>query len=1127
MQISTFCLSRAFKSTRLKKMFLVMKLTVLIFFIGLLHVSASSLGQRISLSENNVSMSKLFREIKKQSGYSFLYDAGVIDAFPNVNVEITDANIETVLKELFKNKPLEYLIIDKAVVVHLKDEPRVVTGKPDPQVFYGKVTDEEGLRLPGVTIKMMDKTGKVIGQWTTNQNGEFTLMATDPEHKLLFSYIGFTTYEVLVKNLKNPLNIVLKGTASALDQVQVIAYGTSSKRTNVGDVTVIDAKTIQQYPTTNVLDALQGTVPGMAVYKNTGNPNSTYKVQIRGINGSNTSGQPLYIVDGIPYRFQSSTWLTRNGNLGAQGINGSGGQGYDALGAINPDDIESISVLKDADATAIYGARAADGVIIITTKKGKAGSLKADASVYTGVSTPSRQASLLNLSQYLQMRREAYKNENLAIPTINTPLNNTAYDINGAWDTTRSTNWQKELIGGARHNTKAQIGLSGGSDNVQFRVSGGYNYIGNVAILGGNDWTGNVSTSLTATSNNKKFTAQISAGYLYDYSTLPQADLTGNVNMAPDAPALYTANGALNFQNNTFSNPLVIKNYINNAANTNLTSSLTLSYKIINDLEVKLTTGYNKQSMNEFLGAPTSINLPFGTQFASSSTFTYNNASAWSIEPQVNYNKRFGKGKLSAMVGASLQDAYNNAMSLTATGYSSDLLLSSLTAGSAIAKSTGYSEADTRFSGLFARINYNWADKYYVDITGRNDGSSLFGSNNQYHLFAAVGAGWIFSEEGFVKEHLPFISFGKLRGSYGSTGRANTISPYQYLSTFSSNSITVAGVSGLTPNGLANPDLHWETTKKAELGLEIQFLKGRIAFETNFYRNRTTDLLGSSQYSVVTGFGSIPANIPALVQNQGFDMSLTTNNIRGKDFSWSTTFLFTRDRNKLLDYPNLATSTNASIYTIGQPVNIRRFYPFGGVNPQTGMYQVIKADGSMAGPLTPLTQADKTALVNINPDFFGSVQNNITYKQFRLNFLFRYIKQVGRNVFYSFGAIPPGTVNTNYSDIVLNRWQKPGDITNVQRFGVNNIQLLLAQNNAAQSDWGYGDASYIRLQNLSLSYSLTQKMARKLGMETLQVYVQGDNLWTITRYNGIDPETQNLSTLPTLRIVTAGLRLTL
>ncbi|HEY0177005.1 MAG TPA: SusC/RagA family TonB-linked outer membrane protein [Pedobacter sp.] len=1086
-----------------------MKLTTFMILIGFLQVNASAFGQRVQLSEKNISYDKLFKQIHKQTGYTFFYKEGSLSDLPKIDVQLNDATIREVLDQCFKNKPLTYLIIDNSIVI--RRNPVISFTKPVSAMIYiiGKVVDSHNQPLPGVGIKQKGTDYR----WSTDAKGEFRAVVQNADAVLQFSYIGFMMQEVKVKDLKTPVVIILKEDISKLDEVQVVAYGTTTKRLSTGDQTTISAKDIAKYPTNNALDVLQGSVPGLGVFKNSGNANSTYKVQVRGINGLRGS-QPLYIVDGIPY--QGGSYNTQNLTLGANTANGSLGQGGDALNFINPSDIESISVLKDADATSIYGARAADGVIIITTKKGKIGAPRIDASVYTGITQVGHIPDMLNLQQYLQMRREAKKNDNTAIAAAD-------YDINGVWDTTRNNNWAKQLLGGTGRVTNAQAGISGGTERMQYRISTGYNKQTNLTDLNGSSQTANLNVSLGTSTADNKFSVQFNGGYLYNLNTTTQSDLISSITLAPDAPVLTNPDGSLNFQNNTFSNPLVARNYMNSSPSTNLTSSTVLSYKPVNKLEFKATLGYNKQEVNEFLGSPSTVVAPFQTT-QPSSTFTYNNNTYWSIEPQVNYNTNISKGKLTATVGSSLQKEIVESTQLRVTGYSSDLLLRSISGGTTITNISPYSYYPAKNTALFGRVSYNWDNKYIINFSGRYDGSSRFGEDRQFHLFSAVGAAWILSDEGFMKNNLPFINFAKLRGSYGATGRDSGLIPYSFLDTYGSTTLPYQGVAGLLPNRLPNPDLSWETTKKADAGIDLQFLKGRISLTSNYYRNRTSGILNGSLLSAVTGFTSIQQNLPAIVQNKGFDLSVTTSNINTANFEWSSTILFTRERNKLLSYPNLNSSSYANTYIVGEPINLLRLYKFAGVNSQTGVYQFYAANGSI---VTNPATADRTATIDINPDFYGSLQNRFRYKQFTLDFLFRFVKQKGRNAFGQMGALPAGlAANTNYSTIILDRWQKPGDIADIQRYGTV-FTLFTSQGYATQSDHAYGDASYIRLQNLSLAYQFTSPLLKKMHLQNLQLYIQGDNLLTISKYGAIDPENQSYSSLPPLRTITTGLRLTL
>lgn len=1085
-----------------------MKLATIIIIISCLHLSAAVYSQNIRVSGTDVTLKTVFSKLKKQSGYTFFYRSELVNPL-KVSVDIKNATIDQAMEQCLQNTGLTYFIIESTVIVVPKVQPIPVTvalNRPATTYITGRVTDEHGLPLVGVTIAFKETNRR----YATNNAGLYNAIVFDKDKTVTFSFIGYKTQEITLKDQK-VLNVIMVEDISHLDQVQVVAYGTSTKRFNVGDQTTVSAKDIAKYPAINVLEALQASVPGMNIYKTTGTPGGAFSVTIRGKNGLNTGSAPMYVIDGVPYK--GGGYNLQNNALGSR--TGLGIGGGDALNFINPQDIESIDVLKDADATAIYGSRAANGVILITTKKGKAGDIRVEANVYSGVSKVTRLPHFLNTQQYLQMRREAKKNDKTAI-TAND------YDINGTWDTTRYTDWAKELIGGSGHTTNAQATISGGNTNTQFRISGNYNRQSNITALTGSNQNASLSFNINSATANNKFTVSFSGGYFYNNNTITNVDLTGSLGLPPDAPALFKPDGSLNFENNTFNNPLVIRNSINSTPANNLTSSAALSYKIIKGLDLRANVGFNRQEINEFLGSPSTAFAPVYNATSGNSNFTTNINTNWSIEPQLNYTTKLGKSQLNATVGSSLQYQTLYTSELTVDGYTSDLLLRNPSAGTKI-NSIAYANQKLKNNSLFGRVNYNWDNKYVLNVSGRYDGSSKFGENKRFHLFGAVGAGWIFTEEKFIKDNLPFISFGKLRASYGITGN-DQIPANGYLETYRSTTYAYQGVPGLYPAILPNPDLSWESTKKAEIGLELQFFQSRIALEANYYRNRTSDILVGYPLSLVTGFSSISQNLPAVIQNKGWEFTVRTANVKNTNFSWSSVVLFTVPRNTLLSYPGVDASSFANSYILGKPTNILRVYKFAGVNPQTGIYQFYDKDGKITN--NPVPEVDNTTLIDINPKYYGSLQNNFTYKGFTLDFTFRFIKQMGVSAFGQQFGIPPGLLPVNILTEQLGRWQKPGDIADIQRFGTS-FSLITPISYAQQSTKGYADASYIRFQNLSLGYQFPQSIVKHLHVQSLRIYFQGENLLTISKYGNLDPENQSAYSLPLLKTFTTGLQVTL
>lgn len=1115
MYFSTSCLLRI-SPTRLKKLLLVMKLTTLLILIGFLQVNAAVYGQRININASNISIETLFKQIEKQSGYSFFYKANTLKNLPKINVEIDNGTIDEVLAKCFKNKPLDYLIVDKSVVIRRKDMPQITIQYQQNVLISGRVLDEKGNPLPGVSMRL--KNAQNV--WITNAKGEFTALLISPKDDavLQVSYVGYETREFVIKNIKSPLTITLKPDVGQLDEIQVIGYGQTTRRFNTGDQTTIAAKQIENYPVSNVLSVLQGTVPGMVISQSTGQAGGTYSVLIRGQNGLNTSSDPLYVIDGVPFN---------GGGFSSQKYNtlGANSRAYDALSLINPLDIESVNVLKDADATAIYGSRGANGVILITTKKGKSGDAKVDINVFSGFSEVPKLTQLMNTQQYLDLRREAKKNDNAAIGVND-------YDLNGTWDTTRSTNYPKLFLGGQGHNTNAQVSISGGTPNISYLVSGNFRRQSNVQeLIGGREQVSSLHFNLNSSSSNKRFNMAFSGGYTNSDNNIPNADLSSSAfSMAPNSPVLYKPDGSLNFENNTFINPLLAGKTIARTALTNFNSSLQLSYQLLKGLTAQATVGYNKQGNNEFLANTIASIVPSSLVLGAkgSANYTFANRSYWSVEPQLNYNRIDGKGQLGLTFGGSLQKQMTDATQLTALGYTSDLLINNLAAGTSVTPvGQGYNAYNYKYAAYFGRANYNWDNKYIVNISGRYDGSSRFGQNRQFHTFYAAGGAWLFSSEKLVKRVAPFLSFGKLKVSYGETGN-DQIGNYLYLQNFTpvTSSIAYQGVPGMVPTNLPNPYLTWETTRKLNFGAELQFLNGRIGVDANYFINKTVNILSSVPLSSTTGFLSIQQNMPAKIQNKGFDITLNTVNVRSGSFSWTTNLSLSRQRNALLSFPNAQSSAIQQF--LNQSVNAFFVNRYAGINQETGLYQFYDRNGAIVS--APASNgSDQVKVINLNPDYFGFIANTFSYKGFSLNVLFRGIKQMGQSPFGQIvTATFPGFNNSNVPVQLLDRWRKPGDVATFEKATSSFTPALLSKLNINRNlDAYYSDASYIRLQNASIGYVFPVELATRLHLKSLKVYALGENLATISKYKFSDPEIQNYLRLSPLRTITFGIQASL
>jgi TonB-linked SusC/RagA family outer membrane protein len=1108
----------------------IMKITAFILLVCFLQVSAKVPAQeKITIKEKGASLDKIFTQINKQTGYNFLFTNEDLRNAKPVDIEVKNASLKEVLDLLFKKQDLTYVISEKIITILPKknDQPsKDGSAFPPPIDIHGKVVDENGKPVPSVTVTVKGTKKQTI----TNENGEFSISEVSDNGVLVFSSVNMEAFEINVSGQKDVL-ARLKTKTSELDEVQIIAYGQTTKRLQTGNVTTVKGEDIQRQPVNNPLLALAGRVPGLFIKQSTGLPGSGITIKIEGQNSILNGNLPLYVIDGVPYPSQLLTSLNlitgRSEGVAPDVANVAG----NPLSFINPADIESIEVLKDADATAIYGSRAANGAILITTIKGKAGQTKVDVDFQNGWGTVQRKLDLLNTAQYLEMRHESKTNFNAAISP-------TDYDINGAWDTTRYDNWQKALIGGTAQYMNVNARVSGGNALTQFMVATTYHRETTVFPGDFKDQKGSVYFNLNNTSSNQKFRLQLSGSYLVDNNQLMSRDLTRDaINLAPVAPSLYKDDGSLNWARipsgadsiSTWINPLA---YLNNKSNTktnNLVSNLAIDYQILQGLYIKSSFGYTNMQGNETLIFPlTSTRPELRPSTLRRAQFNHSSIGSWIIEPQVNYKLAVGKGKLDALLGTTLQQNNAGQQMMEGTDYVSDEVL--LDIGSAVNKNATSYSSTYKYTALFGRINFNWLDKYIFNFTTRRDGSSRFGSNNRFHNFGSIASAWIFSQEKLVQKKLAFLSFGKLRASYGLTGN-DQIGDYQFLNQYSSTyaDVPYQGAVGLVPNGLPNPYLEWEETRKLQFGVDLGLWKDRIMLNVNYYNNRSSNQLLSYTLPIVTGFPSITRNFPAIIKNFGWELAMTVTPISKRDFRWTNTINVTIPKNKLVDFPDLASSSYASRLIVGEPITINKVFQFAGTNPTTGIYQFMDSAKNLTS--SPVFGIDQTVIINTAPKFYGGFQSNFRYNSFEVDFLFQFVKQIGQNYFSNNTTTLPGAFNGalnkgNQPVYVLGRWQKVGDISSVQKFGnTSNFDLVLPLLYTSGSDHAFSDASFIRLKNLAVSWQLPVQWKQKLHLQNAKIYMQGQNLFTITNYKGLDPETLSSVSLPPLRIMTIGIQI--
>lgn len=964
-----------------------------------------------------------------------------------------------------------------------------------PTKITGTVSDGNGA-LAGVTITEKGTLNSTF----TDTAGKYSI-TTVSEGILIFSYIGYKTAEVSIEG-QSSINFKMTEDATTLKEVSVNAgYYSVKDKERTGSIAKITSKDLEKQPVTNVLAAMQGRMAGVSITQTSGVPGGGFEIQIRGQNSLRAEGNsPLYLIDGVPYS--------------SEGIGNSRSTGIlpgvaNPLNSINPDDIASIEVLKDADATAIYGSRGANGVVLITTKTGKQGKTRFSASVSQGSGKVTKFMKLLNTEQYLAMRNEGYANDGVTPEPF-------AYDVNGTWDPNRYTDWQKELLGGTARYTDANASVSGGSASTQFLVSGTYHDETTVFPGDFGYKRGVLRSNLNHRSDNGKFKMNLSSAYTAQENSQVSTDLSSiAVSLAPNAPSLYNTDGSLNWEGSTWANPLALLEGKYLTKTHDFIANSLLSYTVLPGLDLKTSFGITNTQHDETMIQPSTIYDPvYGAGPEYSSLYVTNNTrKSWIIEPQASWSHQWKYGKTELLAGGTFQQQKGNNQLFEADGFASNSLIYNMAAAFHVFTLKDQ-QTDYKYQAFFGRLNYSLKDRYIVNLTGRRDGSSRFGPGRQFATFGAVGAAWLFGDEVYIKNK-GILSFGKLRGSYGITGN-DQIGDYQFLDTYLSSGVSYAGVIGLQPTRLYNPNFGWETNKKLELALETGFLKDRIFLTLGWYTNHSSSQLVGIPMPATTGFNSIQGNLNATVQNRGVEVTLRTVNFQKENFSWISNFNISVAKNKLLSFPSLEGSTYRNQFVIGQALNIQKVYHYTGLDPATGVYtfEDVNGDGNTDAQ-------DKQTVADFTPKFFGGLSNQFTYKRWQLDFLMQFVKQENFSS-ATMGGVPGTSGNKPVE--VLDHWQNGGDSSGFQQYTAGyNGNAVSAYFNYLESDGVITDASYVRLKNVSLAYRVPEKW---LFGASCRFTVEGQNLLTFTSYKGRDPEFKSSGYLPPLRVITAGLQFT-
>jgi TonB-linked SusC/RagA family outer membrane protein len=1102
-----------------------------------LHLSAATKGQTISFTGYRVPLTTIFGVIKQQTGYVVVYNADLLEKTTPINVSANNKPLEEFLQDVLSEQPLRFSIVSKTIVISEK-ETAVVTTAPSPPpliTVQGYVYDT--LNRPLDRASVMVKGAKKGTQ--TDVNGFFTLHELTGNEILIVSYNTFQTQTVAVNN-RTTIIVQLKLSPSLLDQTVVQAYGTTSRRFSVGAISTITSEQIERQPVPNILLAMQGQVPGLIVTPTGGAPGSAVKIQIRGQNTLSSSpysgnykplDQPLFIIDGVPLAAQNNTI----GNLLTSVITNQSssripGNGVSAFGSINPADIESISILKDADATSIYGSQGANGVVLITTKKGKPGKPALNLTVNTNVNIATRKLKMMNTQQYLAMRREALANDKVVI----TPANAINYPDITLFDSTRNVDWYDEFFNNTPLSTDVHASFSGGQQYSTFILSGGYthttyNFPGDFA-----DDRLSIHSGYTYRSPNNKLTVQFITDYSYNKNNASaQPRVVAAMMMPPNYPALLDENDNLLWRYKGLSFGMY-QQYANlrqpadvQSHSLNMTSRI--AYQVLPGLTISSNFGYSRMNGTSYSATPLSTLDPGSASSRSSATFTTNNYQTLNVEPQVDYRRNIGAGVLSAMVGGTYRKQTTLSQYLNGSNFPNDDLLGSINNAATISASN--SGNIYKYVAAYARLGYIYQNKYIINLSGRRDGSSNFGPGKRFGNFGSAGAGWIFSEEEDFKKIAPFISFGKLSASYGTNG-SDGIAPYNYQAyygvAYASTTLPYQGFMPYTPSNLFNPNYSWSVKKSWNASLDLGFFHDRLLLNVTWYQSRMYDQLIPYTLPAQVGFPNVLGNFPAVLQNNGWEFSASSTNIQTKNFTWTSTFNIGLNRNKLVAFDGLDQSPYASMYTVGQSTSLIVGYQFAGLNPATGLYEFYTSKGTkVTNPNSQMLAkgGDRQALFNVDPKFSGGMGHTLTYKGLSLHLFFQFQQRMARNYLYSINAYSlPGSYVNLPQEVLGKYWQKPGDQTPLQKLTTGFDAPYSPGLNFNNSSGAFSDTYYVRLKTASVYYTIPQNLLKRTGIKDIRLFVNAQNLLTITNYKIGDPEQDGTPfTIPLQRTIAGGL----
>ncbi|MCF8285353.1 MAG: TonB-dependent receptor [Chitinophagaceae bacterium] len=957
----------------------------------------------------------------------------------------------------------------------------------------GTVSDAQGKPIAGVSITLKGQKAGVVSE----NNGTYSISLSNSNGTLVFSSIGYSDKEVSI-NGKTTIDVVLSAKDDNLNEVVVVGYGTQKKKDITGSVGTVNASQIKNLSLTSPEQALQGRVAGVNVTSSSGTPGGAININVRGVGTINGSAQPLYVVDGIPIATGSFSQI------------GVGNQTLNSLADINPNDIESLDVLKDASATAIYGSRGANGVVLITTKRGKNQKTRFSYNGYYGTQEAWKKITPLTGSEFQTLLQESLANRYGGNLEPSAYFGATIHD-----NSTVNTNWQ-DLIFRTAPIQSHDISAQGGNDKTKFYVGGSY-FDQDGTILGSKFQRYNFRINVD-NQVSEKF--KISTG-LTGSNTIQNRIQNDNniygvlstaVLLASDVPA-YNADGTYGKDPlSSVESPLLaaIENY-NKVNNSRVNANLGAEYQFIPQLSLKVNLGADYVALNEARFYPSISNAGAGVK--GQATEAYNKSMNLVNENILSYKQSFGDHDLNAIAVASYQTQKFESLYALAENFPGNSI-KRLSAGS-VKKDASSSGSAFGIIGYVGRVNYGYKGKYLLSGSVRRDGTSNLGAEKRWGTFPAVSAAWRFSDEGFMR-NLKFLNNGKIRGSHGVSG-SNSGSNFGSLPLISpgANYLTSAG---LAPSQLGNPSLGWETSTQTDIALELGFWN-RITLTTEVYNRKTDNLLTSRGLVGNSGFTSVSDNVGGIT-NKGIEISLETRNFVKPNFSWTTNFNITFQTNNVdtIFGGNPFGSGFASWIQQGQSLSSFRGYRVDGIF-QNASEIVAARDGTAAraGDIRwkdlnndgKINSDDQEILGNALPKFFGSLTNNFNYKNFELTVFFQF---VGGNKIYNNNRAFAEGMNSLFGQYAttLNRWTPTNPSTTMPRAVYGD-----PANNRRTSDRWLEDGSFTRLKNLVFAYNLDSKLASKMKVSSLKVYVQAQNLITWTNYSGFDPEVSTFTTTNT------------